>query len=182
MLLSGTTPQPSVAKQLLLPDQLHPPALVLCETEATCDRDPAHLVTFARGFLNWYIAVENGFLQLPWAEKPTKKQNRDLARFSDNRERLMQQFLTGRFLKWRDTVNFEMDYTNHDFCAPGTDTILCAQDWADGQFQTAPIIPSSIDINEVELFVSVNAEYHIVVRLRPERGAWRVDGVRRTDG
>jgi hypothetical protein len=155
-----------------------PPKLVPCKTEATCDRNPEHLIKYVEQFYAWYISSEEEWMDADeCSTKPqTEKESSKLYGFIQD---TIEQNLTARFRAYRDQSTSEHAVWDHDFCPTESDYLICAQDWnVEEWVPRVPVQIVKMDKAEAVLLTHKISNYQLLITLKPENGAWRFDSVR----
>lgn len=158
-----------------------PPALVRCQTEASCDLDSKHLEMFISSFYEWYVVTANTMAAAP---------KKLYGKHYEMREAYLSRSLSPEFQAWRHNI---LNHPGKDAgggkyrCAAGSDPLLCAQDWPDKWMYDVPCeLIAADDYSALALVrMSVPAgylgksrwPYMLAVRMKPVDGAWRIDGV-----
>jgi hypothetical protein len=184
MLVFITPPIAHAAEETVLMAGIKPPELVECKTPATCDRDPKHLEKFVADFYKWYIGKEVEFESIPWSSSPSKEQKDLLNKFVKTEEDIYRKLLSPSFYKWKENVSIEMDYTNYKYCSPGTNTLLCAQDfnekWASNASAKIVKLEQNSAILTVDLPQLGDNSMHLIlsVELKLINGQWLINAVK----
>jgi|GEM_PF-4787889 hypothetical protein len=176
---SGASAKVSVEKA----EKIQPPALVECKDAATCDRSSEHLEAFVAGFYKWNEANNIVFFSFPRKFSAEARSEHVRAR---NQDIIMRKMLTSEFYHWTTTYTSDQEpEPKPQYCPSGTNVITCSQDAFDEWLNaTAQLIEMDGDralIVASRLFRPNGGRSYFAVRLsvrlRVERGAWRIDSI-----
>jgi hypothetical protein len=161
-----------------------PPALVLCKTDATCDRDPKHLEAFVTGFYKWYLALEPRRRSTHNGNPSDAEQQTEIDKIGSEEEQTMSKALTPRFHRWVGSL-FQDKEPQPDprYCSIDSNPFFCGQDWMDEWADTATARLVSIDkekaiVHAILPWPESPDTPSTEVTLKVTKGAWRIDAIR----
>jgi hypothetical protein len=154
--------------------EVPPPRLVECNSPNSCDRNHENLEQFVKGFYEWYINNEDMWFRI-------SKDEQAIAKYSSNKERVIRGLISSDFFHHYKTVKPLEDDYNPKYCYPDTDTFLCAQDWDKEWFVKAKYRTVEISTTNAVIYITINAEYQIIINLKVINDAWCIDSVKSPD-
>jgi len=176
--------------------KIDPPELIECRSEASCDRDPAHLEKYVADFYKWYVASINTVFSPSWDKLSPQERKERRQDHEKKQHRFLKERISPRFKEWLRKSTPPpgeccADVYDPHFCPSDSDPIICAQDWHDEWMfhASAKMVEAKSDVvtliatfpiqpNE---FGEPSSPYLLSVNMKLIKGLWLVDGVIRLD-
>lgn len=160
-----------------------PPQPVPCFSDSSCDRNPEHILSYVQKFYVWYVTSSEAYA-------PSYKYSDCFRNYEseDARSKLyafieatLKLHMTPSFWAWREQLSSENAKDRPESCGLDSDALICGQAW--NLEDWLPAQSAEIKTTEqTKIVVSLNhrPSSPLIVTLKPEKRAWRIDGVKRS--